>query len=95
MTTTTTDFSLLPLQSDSMDISAGVVVREGQLVRKGPELVSLVKYQEVFFVSLPPRLIIFLIYSSPLAVKNPRQTYSAYNLSDHWPKDRQSLCRMS
>ena len=45
-----------------MDISAGVVVREGQLVRKGPELVSLVKYQEVFFVSLPPRLIIFLIY---------------------------------
>ena len=23
-----------------MDISAGVVVREGQLVRKGPELVS-------------------------------------------------------
>ena len=27
-----------------MDISAGVVVREGQLVRKGPELVSILQW---------------------------------------------------
>ena len=26
-----------------MDISAGVVVREGQLIRKGPDLVSIMK----------------------------------------------------
>ena len=30
-----------------MDISAGVVVREGQLVRKGPDLVSTV-YQSFY-----------------------------------------------
>ena len=33
-----------------MDISAGVVVREGQLVRKGPELVSILGFHVISYI---------------------------------------------
>lgn len=39
-----------------MDISAGVIVREGQLVRKGPDLVSVVSIDSVTQFNIAPKI---------------------------------------